>query len=118
VVEEGRELVKEAKGLKYTGPCVLPQLVARTEDQIGPRFRRPSVDRRHPSSVGRGMPASAPSCLPQRHLSRAYEEGIVRMLTIIQASLLGSALMLLESCSYLTSCELSGGCPFGPNRER
>ena len=87
-------------------------------DRIGLRFRLPSVDRRHPSSVGRGMPASAPSCLPQRHLSRAYEEGIVRMLTIIQASLLGSALMLLESCSYLTSCELSGGCPFGPNRER
>ena len=41
------------------------------------------------------------------------------MLTIIKASLLGSALMLLEGCTgYLTSCELSGGCPFGPNRER
>ena len=34
-------------------------------------------------------------------LSGAYEEG---MLTIIKASLLGSALMLLESCTgYLTS---------------
>ena len=51
-------------------------------------------------------------------LSGAYEEGIAGMLTIIKASLLASALMLLESCTgYLTSCELSGGCPFGPNRE-
>jgi hypothetical protein len=41
--------------------------------------------------------------LPQRHLSGAYEEGIAGMLTIIKASLLGSALMLLEGCSYLTS---------------
>ena len=37
-------------------------------------------------------------------LSGAYEEGIAGMLTIIKASLLGSALMLLESCTgYLTS---------------
>ena len=37
-------------------------------------------------------------------LSGAYEEGIAGMLTIIKASLLGSALMLLESCSgYLSS---------------
>ena len=50
------------------------------------------------------MPSSAPSCLPQRQPSGAYEEGIAGMLTIIKASLLGSALMLLESCSgYLTN---------------
>ena len=37
-------------------------------------------------------------------LSGAYEEGIAGVLTIIKASLLGSALMLLESCTgYLTS---------------
>src|SRR5262249_811561 len=37
-------------------------------------------------------------------LSGAYEEGIAGMLTIIKASLLGSALMLLASCTgYLTS---------------
>jgi hypothetical protein len=37
-------------------------------------------------------------------LSGAYEEGIAGMLTIIKASLLASALMLLESCAgYLTS---------------
>src|SRR5262249_26107743 len=37
-------------------------------------------------------------------LSGADEEGIAGMLTIIKASLLGSALMLLESCTgYLTS---------------
>ena len=34
---------------------------------LGPRFRLPSVDRRHPSSLGMGVPSSAPSCLPQRH---------------------------------------------------
>ena len=34
----------------------------------------------------------------------AYEEGIAGMLTIIKASLLGSALMLLASCTgYLTN---------------
>src|SRR6516162_366874 len=61
---------------------------------IGPLFRLPSVDDAF----------SVPSCLPQRHLSGAYEEGIAGMLTIIKASLLGSALMLLESCTgYLTS---------------
>jgi hypothetical protein len=32
-------------------------------------------------------------------LSGAYEEGIAGMLTIIKASLLGSALMLLEGCA-------------------
>jgi hypothetical protein len=38
------------------------------------------------------------------HLSGAYEEGIAGMLTIIKASLLGSALMLLASCTgYLTN---------------
>jgi len=70
----------------------------------GPRFRLSSVDRRHQSSVGMGVPSSAPSCLPQRHPSGAYEEGLAGMLTIIKASLLASALMLLESCTgYLTS---------------
>jgi hypothetical protein len=40
----------------------------------------------------------------EKALSGAYEEGIAGMLTIIKASLLGSALMLLEGCaSYLTS---------------
>src|SRR6476620_7804762 len=54
-----------------------------------PRFRLPSV---------------APSCLPQRHPSGAYEEGVGGMLTIIKASSLGSALILLESCTgYLTN---------------
>jgi hypothetical protein len=62
-----------------------------TEGRLGPRFRPPSVDRRHP-------------CLPQRHLTGAYEEGIAGMVTIIKALLLGSALMLLEGCTgYLTS---------------
>ena len=51
-----------------------------------------------------GVPSSAPSCLAAKALSGAYEEGIAGMLTIIKASLLGSALMLLESCTgYLTS---------------
>jgi hypothetical protein len=37
-------------------------------------------------------------------LSVPYEEGIAGMLTIIKASLLGSALMLLENCTgYLTN---------------
>jgi len=50
------------------------------------------------------MPSSAPSCLLQRQPSGAYEEGIAGMLTIIKASLLGSALMLLASCTgYLTN---------------
>jgi hypothetical protein len=41
-------------------------------------------------------------------LSGAYEEGIGGMLTIIKASLLASALMLLESCTgYLTSYQTS-----------
>jgi hypothetical protein len=35
------------------GPCVLPNLIAQTEGRVGPRFRLPSVDRRHGSSVGR-----------------------------------------------------------------
>jgi hypothetical protein len=49
-------------------------------------------------------PSSRLSCLPQTHLSGAYEEGIGGMLTIIKASLLGSALMLLASCTgYLTN---------------
>src|SRR5215831_16312951 len=44
------------------------------------------------------------SLLLQRQPSGAYEEGIAGMITIIKASLLGSALMLLESCTgYLTN---------------
>jgi hypothetical protein len=51
-----------------------------------------------------GMPPSSPSCLPQRHYRELMKKGIAGMLTIIKASLLGSALMLLESCTgYLTS---------------
>ena len=57
----------------------------------------------YPSSVGMGaffrtfVPAA-------KALSGAYEEGIAGMLTIIKASLLGSALMLLASCTgYLTN---------------
>ena len=50
-----------------------------------------------------GMLSSAPSCLPQK-APVGKEEGVAGMLTIIKASLLASALMLLESCTgYLTS---------------
>jgi hypothetical protein len=56
----------------------------------------------HPSSVGMGdLPRLR---VAAKALSGAYEEGIAGMLTIIKASLLASALMLLESCTgYLTS---------------
>jgi hypothetical protein len=50
--------------------------------------------------------ASKKTCIvpAAKALSGAYEEGIAGMLTIIKASLLGSALMFLESCTgYLTS---------------
>src|SRR5262249_52418047 len=72
-------------------------------DRLGPRFRLPSVNRRHPSAVGMGafFCAFVPAA---KALSGAYEGGIAGMLTIIKASLLASALMLLESCTgYLTS---------------
>ena len=70
---------------------------------LGPRFRLPSVDRRHPSSVGMGEAFFRAFGLPQRHYRELMKRGS-RMLTIIKASLLGSALMLLESCTdYLTS---------------
>ena len=60
-----------------------------------------SVDRRHPFLWAWGCPRLVPAA---KALSGAYEEGIAGMLTIIKASLLGSALMLLESCTgYLTS---------------
>ena len=42
---------------------------------LGPRFRLPSVDRRHPSSLGMGdafFPAFVPAA---KTLSGAYEEG-------------------------------------------
>ena len=45
-----------------------------------------------------GVPSSVP--VPAaKALSGAYEEGIAGMLTIIKASLLASALMLLEGCT-------------------
>jgi hypothetical protein len=54
------------------------------------------------------MPSSSPSCLPQRQLRELMKKGIAGMLNVIQASLLGSALMLLEGCanlqSYQTPC--------------
>ena len=44
------------------------------------------------------------SCLRQRHYRELMKRGIAGMLTTIKASLLGSALMLLESCTgYLTT---------------
>jgi hypothetical protein len=65
---------------------------------FSPAFCGPFI---HPLWAWGMMPSSTPSCLPQR---RYYEEGIAGMLTIIKASLLGSALMLLESCTgYLTN---------------
>src|SRR5262249_33774534 len=72
---------------------------------IGPRFRLPSVDRRHPSflGLGGGLLPRLRACR-KGQLSGAYEEGIAGMFTIIKASLLGSALMLLASCTgYLTN---------------
>jgi hypothetical protein len=42
---------------------------------LGPRFRLPSVDRRHPSSLGMGVPSSAPSYLPQRHYRELMKRG-------------------------------------------
>ena len=49
-----------------------------------------------------GSRAAQSGCRDRR--PEAYEEGIPGMLTIIKASLLASALMLLESCTgYLTS---------------
>jgi hypothetical protein len=74
-----------------------------------PLFRLPSVDR---PSIFCGYGGCL---LPRLRACRkgtpgAYEEGIAGMLTIIKASLLGSALMLLESCTgYLTSYQT----PFG-----
>ena len=44
-----------------------------------------------------------PSCLPQRHLSEELMKRAA-MLNVIKASLVGSALMLLASCTgYLTN---------------
>jgi hypothetical protein len=61
------------------------------------------VDCRHPSSVGIGeclLRAFVPAA---KRLPGAYEEGIAGMLTIIKASLLGSALMLLEGSASLAT---------------
>ena len=58
----------------------------------------------HPSSVGMGDTFFHAFVPAAKALSGAYEEGIAGMLTIIKASLLGSALTLLESCTgYLTN---------------
>src|SRR5262245_29702880 len=59
---------------------------------------------RSPSSVGMGecLLPHLRACR-KGQLSGAYEGEIAGMLTIIKASLLGSVLMLLEGCSYLTS---------------
>jgi hypothetical protein len=48
------------------------------------------------------MPSSAPF-VPSAKAPVGKEEGVAGMLTIIKASLLGSALMLLEGCGYTTS---------------
>jgi len=73
-----------------------------SDGRVGPRFRLPSVDRRHSSSVG--MEDARAFVPAAKALSRLYEEGIAGMLTMIKASLLGSALMLLASCTdYLTN---------------
>ena len=63
------------------------------------------MDRHHPSSLWAWAHAFFRAFVSAaKALSGAYEEGIAGMLTIIKASLLGSALMLLESCTgYLTS---------------
>ena len=45
-------------------------------DRIGPRFRLPSVDRRHPSSVGMGDAFFLAFVPAANALSGAYEEGI------------------------------------------
>src|SRR5262249_31609474 len=78
------------------------------KDRIGSRFRLPSMDRRHPSSLWAWAHAFFRAFVSAaKALSGAYEEGIAGMLTIIKASLLGSALMLLESCTgYLTTTYL------------
>jgi hypothetical protein len=68
---------------------------------LWPRFRLPSVDRRHPSSVGMGGAFFRAFVPAAKALSGAYEEEIAGMLTIIKASLLGSALMLLETADAL-----------------
>jgi hypothetical protein len=58
----------------------------------------------HPSSMGMGVAFFHAFVPAAKALSGGYEEGIAGMLTIIKASLLASALMLLESCAgYLTS---------------
>jgi hypothetical protein len=50
------------------------------------------------------MSSSGHSCPPQSHHREPMKRGIAGMLTIIKASLVGSALMLLASCTgYLTN---------------
>src|SRR5215831_2574509 len=50
-------------------------LLPRTEDRIGPRFRLPSMDRRHPPSVGMGGAFFRAFVPAAKALSGAYEEG-------------------------------------------
>ena len=97
-------------GAARKGPRLFGHLASFTsswplKDRIGSRFRLPSMDRRHPSSLWAWAHAFFRAFVSAaKALSGAYEEGIAGMLTIIKASLLGSALMLLESCTgYLTS---------------
>jgi hypothetical protein len=45
-------------------------------DRIGPRFRLPSVDHRHPSSVGMGDAFFRAFVPAAKALSGAYEEGM------------------------------------------
>src|SRR5262249_30507637 len=68
-------------------------------------FRLPPVDRRDPSSVGMGGGCLLlPRLRACRKITYRGRRGGAGMLTIIKASLLGSALMLLESCTgYLTN---------------
>src|SRR5258707_1076875 len=71
--------------------CVLA-MSAGFSRSTGSRFRLPSVDRGHPSFAGAACRRGT------------LKRGIADMLTIIKASFLGSALMLLESCAgYLTN---------------
>ena len=63
---------------------------------IGPPFRLSSVDR-HPFFCGHGG-------ITPRAIARLHKRGVGGMLTIIKASVVGSALMLLASCTgYLTN---------------
>ena len=73
-------------------------------DRIGATFSPAFCGSSSSNFVGMGGAFFRAFVPAAKALSGAYEEGIAGMLTIIKASLLGSALMLLESCTgYLTS---------------